>query len=74
MAREAHARGRVDTSRRIGWGEQQLNERARIATEAMRKYDAMPPEFRALVNEYGMKVRSMMRDGMTVDEIRDVLG
>lgn len=35
----------------------------------MRKFDLMPPEYRALANEYGMKVRAMMRDGRTPEQI-----
>ena len=51
-----------------------MKARAAKSIEAMRKYDAMPPEYRALVNAYGMKVRALMRDGMTVDEIKAELG
>lgn len=56
-----------------GFDARAYEERARIAREQMRKVDLMPPEYRALVHEYGMKVRAMMRDGMTVEQIRDAL-
>lgn len=53
-----------------GFDASAYEERARIAREQMRKVDLMPPEYRALVHDYGMKVRAMMRDGMTPDQIR----
>lgn len=77
MAGKAQGRRRNIAARRLapqGWGEDQLKARAAKSIEAMRKYDAMPPEYRALVNAYGMKVRALMRDGMTVDEIKAELG
>ena len=47
-----------------------FEEYARVQSSQMRKVDLMPPEFRALVHEYGYKVRTLMAQGKTVEQIR----
>lgn len=53
-----------------GWGQDQLTQRAEKAAQIMRKFDLMPPVYRALANEYGMKVRTMMAEGAKPEQIR----
>ena len=50
--------------------EQPFDQYAKVAADKMRKVDLMPPEFRALVHEYGYKVRTLMAQGYTVEQIR----
>lgn len=73
MASPAQKRRRqreIERSSPAGWGTEQLEQRAEKSRQIMARFDSMPPEFRVLANEYGMKVRVLMRDGLTVDQIR----
>lgn len=54
-----------------GWGVDQLEQRAAKSAAAMRKFDAMPKEYRLLAHEYGMTaVRVRMKVGATPEQIR----
>lgn len=72
--RAARQRRQVTAPAPVGFDDAAYEKRAEIAREQMRKIDLMPPEYRALVHEYGEKVRGMMRDGMTPAKIKKALG
>ncbi len=72
--RAAVERRMVNAPLSVGFDEKSYEERAKIARSQMAKVDLMPPEYRVLVHEYGYKVRAMMRDGMTAEQIRQDLG
>lgn len=50
--------------------ERPFEEYSKVVAEKMYKVDLMPPEYRALVHEYGYKVRSLMAQGYTVEQIK----
>ena len=68
--RAASQRRRANVPSPKGFDEAAYEGRAKIACEQMRKVDLMPPEYRALVHEYGYKVRALMCEGRTVNQIK----